>query len=280
MAVTGGRTAATVAVSRDGRIALVRAPMRQGSDDEQRHVVSLLRHDVAPTAERIAPGTTALVSGGAARGADFVSRLNTTTPLVVACVLLLAFILLLATFRSLALAATVIALNLLSVGATYGILVGVFQHRWAEHLLGFTSNGTITSWLPLFAFVILFGLSMDYTVLVLERIREARRAGLPAAAAAREGVAATAGTVTSAAAVMVGVFAIFATLRLLEMKQLGVGLAAAVLIDATIVRGIALPAAVALLGDRRWRVAPRRVQMPGRVDTLTAPLPVMEHDAR
>jgi RND superfamily putative drug exporter len=134
----------------------------------------------------------------------------------------------------------------------------VFQHTWAEGLLGFTSSGAITDWLPLFAFVILFGLSMDYTVLVLERVREARRAGASARGAAADGVGATAGTVTSAAAVMVAVFAIFATLSLLQFKQFGVGLAAAILIDATIVRGVALPAVLTLLGDRRWRVAPAR----------------------
>jgi uncharacterized membrane protein YdfJ with MMPL/SSD domain len=144
----------------------------------------------------------------------------------------------------------------------------VFQHSWAESLLGFTSSGTIVSWLPLFSFVILFGLSMDYTVLVLERIREARRAGRAPAEAAAEGIAATAGTVTSAAVVMVAIFAVFATLRLLDMKQMGVGLAAAVLLDVTIVRGLALPAAITLLGERGWRVpraaAPResRVKVP------------------
>ena len=137
------------------------------------------------------------------------------------------------------------------------MLVAVFQHDWAEGLLGFTSTGTVADWLPLFAFVILFGLSMDYTILVLERIREARRDGHPAREAAALGVGATAGAVTSAAIVMVAVFAIFATLTLLDTKQLGVGLAIAVLLDATIVRGVALPAAVALLGDRGWRVSPR-----------------------
>ena len=111
--------------------------------------------------------------------------------------------------------------------------------------------------MPLFAFVILFGLSMDYTILVLERIREARQAGHPARAAAAVGVGATGGTVTSAAVVMIAVFAIFATMTFVDSKQLGVVLAAAVLIDATLVRGVALPAAVALIGDRRWRVASR-----------------------
>jgi uncharacterized membrane protein YdfJ with MMPL/SSD domain len=131
----------------------------------------------------------------------------------------------------------------------------VFQHRWAQSLLGFTSNGTITAWLPLFAFVLLFGLSMDYTVLVLERVREAREHGATARAAAAEALAATAGTITSAAAVMIAVFAIFASLSLLEFKQLGVGLAVAVALDATIIRAVALPAVVTLLGERGWRRA-------------------------
>ena len=158
--------------------------------------------------------------------------------------------LLVATFRSLALALSVIGLNLLSVGAAFGVLVAVFQHHWAQSLLGFTSDGAVVDWLPLFAFVVLFGLSMDYTVLVLERVREARRAGASAREAAAEALGSTGGTVTSAALVMVAVFAVFATLPLLEFKQLGVGLAAAIALDATIVRGVALPAAITLLGDR------------------------------
>ena len=132
--------------------------------------------------------------------------------------------LLLAAFRSLPLAAATIGLNLLSLGATYGVLSAVFQHEWAEGILGFESDGVVTTWLPLFAFVILFGLSMDYTILVLERMREARRAGADAREAAAEGVAATGGTVTSAALVMVAVFAVFATLRMVENKMLGVSL--------------------------------------------------------
>ena len=130
-----------------------------------------------------------------------------------------------------------IGLNLLSVGAAFGVLVAVFQHHWAQSLLGFQSDGAVVDWLPLFAFVVLFGLSMDYTVLVLERAREARRPGASAETAAAEALGATGGTVTSAALVMIAVFSVFATLPLLEFKQLGVGLAAAIALDATIVRG-------------------------------------------
>jgi RND superfamily putative drug exporter len=198
-----------------------------------------------------------LVTGAEAQNADFTNRLSTATPIVIAAVLGLAFLLLLAAFGSARLAAAVVGLNLLSVGASYGVLVAIFQHTWAESLLNFTSTGTVSSWLPLFAFVILFGLSMDYTIIVLERIREARRAGLSAREAAAEGVSATAGTVTSAAIVMVTVFAAFASTRFLDTKQLGVGLSVAILIDATIVRAIALPAAVALIGPRDRRIRQR-----------------------
>jgi uncharacterized membrane protein YdfJ with MMPL/SSD domain len=178
---------------------------------------------------------------------------------VIAFVLALAFVLLVAAFRSPWLALSVMGLNLLSVGAAFGALVGVFQGHWAQSLLGFTSNGAVVNWLPLFAFVVLFGLSMDYTVLVLERAREARRAGASAREAAAEALGSTGGTVTSAAAVMVAVFAVFATLPLLSFKQLGVGLAVAIALDATIVRGLALPAVVTLLGDRGLKPArPRR----------------------
>jgi uncharacterized membrane protein YdfJ with MMPL/SSD domain len=143
-------------------------------------------------------------------------------------------------------------LNLLSVGAAYGILVLVFQHHWAEPVLGFHSNGTIVSWLPLFLFVVLFGLSMDYHVFILSRIREAVDGGMTTDAAVRHGITVTAGVVTSAALVMVGVFSLFGTLSSLEVKQAGVGLAAAVLIDATIIRAVLLPASMTLLGDWNW----------------------------
>ena len=194
-----------------------------------------------------------LITGEAAAKLDFADRLRTTTPLVIAFVLALALVLLLASFRSLPLALAVIGLNLLSVGAAYGVLTAVFQNTWAESTLGFTSHGAIVDWVPLNTFVILFGLSMDYTILVLERIREARRNGKSPRVAAAEGVSATAGAVTSAAVVMVAIFAIFPTLPLIEMKMMGVGLAIGVLVDATLVRGIALPAAVALLGERGIR---------------------------
>ena len=160
--------------------------------------------------------------------------------------------LLLATFRSVVIPLTAIVLNLLSVGAAYGLLVLIFQNDWAEGILGFTSNHAITSWLPMFLFVVLFGLSMDYHVFILSRIKELRDGGLSTEEAVSRGIRRTAGTVTSAAIIMVAVFAIFGTLRLIMMKQIGVGLALAVLIDATIIRGVLLPATMKLLGEWNW----------------------------
>jgi len=156
------------------------------------------------------------------------------------------------TFRSIVIPVKAIVLNLLSVGAAYGVLVWIFQDGHLESLLGFTSIGGITSWLPLFLFVILFGLSMDYHVFILSRVREGFDRGMSTEEAISHGIKATAGIVTSAAAVMIGVFSIFATLSSIDFKEMGVGLATAVLIDATIVRAVLLPASMKLLGDWNW----------------------------
>ena len=252
LAITGGTGQPQVNVADDGSVASITVPMPDTSRDEATAIVGELRGELGDL-----KGNEVLVSGEAAESADFTKALNDAMPIVLAGVLGLAFLLLVAAFRSPWLAASVVALNLLSVGAAYGIVTAVFQHGWGAELLGVTETGSIGSWLPLFSFVILFGLSMDYTVIVLERIREGRERGLSAREAVAEGVGATAGAVTSAAAVMVAVFSLFALQRMPEMQQLGVGLGAAVLIDATIVRAMALPAVVALLGERRWRVAPR-----------------------
>ena len=167
-------------------------------------------------------------------------------------VLIFAFGLLLVSFRSIVIALKAILLNLLSVAAAFGVLVAVFQWGWGESLLGFQSNGGIAFWLPIFLFVILFGLSMDYHVFILSRIREAYDRGLTTSDAVEHGIVTTAGVVTSAALVMVGVFAVFALMPILDMKEMGIGLAAAVLIDATIVRAVLLPASMKLLGDWNW----------------------------
>jgi uncharacterized membrane protein YdfJ with MMPL/SSD domain len=190
---------------------------------------------------------------------------------VLAFVLALAFGLLLVAFRSLVVPLKAIALNLLSVGASYGVLALVFQHRWAEPILNFQSNGTIVSWLPLFLFVVLFGLSMDYHVFILSRVREAVDQGERTETAVRHSIALTAGVVTAAAAVMVGVFALFGTLSSLELKQAGVGLAAAVLIDATVIRGVLLPATMELLGEWNWYL-PRRLHWLPRLAHEEGPL--------
>jgi RND superfamily putative drug exporter len=178
-------------------------------------------------------------------------------------VLLLTFLVMAWTFRSVVVALTSIALNLLSAAASYGLLVLVFQKTWAEPILSFTSMGAIVSWLPLFLFVVLFGLSMDYHVFVVSRIREAVLRGVPTRQAVADGISGSAGVVTSAAIVMVAVFSIFATLSTIDMKQLGVGLAAAILLDATIIRAVVLPSVMTLLGNANWW-APRFMRPKGR----------------
>ena len=210
-----------------------------------------LRERRDPVHARPVSGVEAAVTGETAGTHDFNEQMQSHAPLVFAFVLALCFLLLLVTFRSVVIAIKAVLLNLLSVGAAYGLLVLVFQHRWAEGLLGFHSNGAITSWLPLFMFVILFGLSMDYHVFILSRVKELATAACRPRGG-RDGIKRTAGTVTSAAIVMVAVFAIFVTLRTLDIKQMGFGLAAAILIDATIVRGVLLPAVMKLLGEWNW----------------------------
>jgi uncharacterized membrane protein YdfJ with MMPL/SSD domain len=248
--ITAAAGALTIRTAANGDTALVGIPIRDEQLSSAHRTVEQLRRQLKPATGRLIPGARAQLTGEAAGDVDFTNQLSSVTPLVIMFVLALAFVLLIATFRSVALALSVIALNLLSVGAAFGILTAVFQHHWAQSLLHFSSDGAVVNWLPLFAFVVLFGLSMDYTVLILERAREARQAGADARAAAAQALGETGSTVTSAALVMVAVFAVFATLPLLEFKQLGVGLAAAIALDATIVRGLALPAALTLLGDR------------------------------
>jgi RND superfamily putative drug exporter len=236
----------------DGDVASIDVPIPDDySSDAAVESLEVLRARVAGTLGAVA-GTDAGVTGDTAWTADFRDQLNRRMPLVVAFVLGLTIIVLVMAFRSLTIALTSVVLNLLSVGAAYGLVTSVFQGTWAEDLLDFHSSGAILTWLPLFLFVILFGLSMDYHVFVVSRIREAREEGLETRAAVAQGITRSAGTVTSAAVVMVAVFSIFATLSALEFKQLGVGLAAAILIDATLVRAVLLPSAMVLLGERNW----------------------------
>jgi RND superfamily putative drug exporter len=243
----------TLTTSTDGTAASLEMPLAgAGNNAASRHAVLVLRRDLVPaTLGRLSEVETA-VTGVSAEDVDFTRQMEAGLPYVIGFVLAFAFLLLLVAFRSLVVPIKAIALNLLSVGASYGVLVLVFQHHWAQGLLGFQSNGTIISWLPLFLFVILFGLSMDYHVFILSRVREGVDLGMSNDAAVRHGISVTAGVVTSAALVMVGVFSLFGTISSLELKQAGVGLAAAVLIDATIVRAVLLPASMKLLGTWNW----------------------------
>jgi RND superfamily putative drug exporter len=223
-----------------------------GTDAVSTRALDTLRNVVLPATVGKLAGASFAVTGGTAASVDGNSLLKHSAPLVFAFVLTFAFLLLLVSFRSIVIAVKAILLNLLSVGAAYGVLVAIFQYGWGSSLLSFRSNGGIASWLPIFMFVILFGLSMDYHVFILSRVREAYDRGMTTENAVAHGIKTTAGTVSSAALVMVGVFSIFATLPIIDMKELGVGLAAAVLIDATIVRALLLPATMKLLGDRNW----------------------------
>jgi uncharacterized membrane protein YdfJ with MMPL/SSD domain len=239
--------------SADKTIAVVTIPLKgDGNDAVSTEVVGTLRNHVIPDTIGAVPGVTTAVTGRSAATADFNATMARRMPIVFGFVLLLVFVLLLATFRSIVVPIKAVLLNLLSVGAAYGVLVAVFQHRWAEGILGFHSNGAVVSWLPMFLFVILFGLSMDYHVFILSRVKELVDGGMATEQAVAAGIKRTAGVVTSAAAVMIAVFGIFATLNVLEMKQMGVGLAAAILIDATLVRAVLLPATMKLLGDWNW----------------------------
>ena len=244
---------ATVRFAPDRRTAAVDIAMTGDfNGDRASASLDVLRDDLVPALRSDLPGTEIAVTGDTAGSEDFTASLRSHLPLVFGFVLVVTFLVLVLAFRSVVIAGTAVALNLLSVGAAYGLLTLVFQHGLATDLLGVHESGFIVDWLPLFLFVILFGLSMDYHVFVVSRVREAHRLGMPTRAAVASGVTSSAGVVTSAAAVMVGVFSIFATLSLLEFEQLGIGLAAAVLLDATLVRAVLLPAAMAALGRRNW----------------------------
>jgi uncharacterized membrane protein YdfJ with MMPL/SSD domain len=223
-----------------------------GVDKTSEKGLAELRSDILPSTVGTLAGTEWAVTGNTAASHDYNAMMKGSAPYVFGFVLLFAFLLLLVSFRSIVIAAKAVALNLLSVGAAYGLVIVTFQWGWGENLLNFKSNGGIASWLPVFMFVILFGLSMDYHVFILSRIREAFDRGLSTDEAIEHGIKTTAGTVSSAALVMVGAFGIFATLPFLDFKEMGIGLAAAVLIDATIVRGVLLPATMKLLGDKNW----------------------------
>jgi RND superfamily putative drug exporter len=244
----------TAELSRDGEVAVVEVPLAgTGTDERSMSAVNALRDDVVPKLfGDLSSGEVVGVSGFTAGSVDFNELMASRIWYVFAFVFAMAFALLLITFRSIVIPIKAILLNVLSVGAALGIVTWVFQDGHLESLLGFESTGAITAWFPLMLFVILFGLSMDYHVFILSRIKEAVDRGESSEDAVSHGIKSTASVVSAAALVMVGVFAIFATLSFVDMKQFGVGLAAAVLIDATLVRGVLLPAAMKLLGDWNW----------------------------
>ena len=243
-----------VSVNKAKTVARVDFPLAgEGQDATAIRALKILRNEVIPPVLATLPSETQeAVTGDTAATQDFNKTMKQRAPLVFAFVLGLAFLLLLLTFRSIVIPIKAIILNLLSVGAAYGVLVWIFQDGHLQGLLGFHSNGAVVTWLPLFLFTVLFGLSMDYHVFILSRVKELVDQGVPTNEAVERGIRTTASTVTSAAAVMIAVFAIFASLRTLDIKQLGVGLAVAVLLDATLIRGVLLPAAMKLLGDWNW----------------------------
>jgi uncharacterized membrane protein YdfJ with MMPL/SSD domain len=240
--VNAAKTVATINIPVEG----------DGTDATSNQALTALRDRIVPPTVGTLADAEVAVTGTTAQQKDFSDQMKTAGPLVFGFVLLFAFLLMLVTFRSVVIAAKAVILNLLSVGAAYGILVLVFQHGWGKGLLGFEFTGGIDPFLPILLFVILFGLSMDYHVFILSRIREAYDGGMSNDQAVAHGIKSTAGVVTSAAIVMVGVFAIFAVLQAMIFKQFGVGLAAAILIDATIIRAVLLPASMKLLGDWNW----------------------------
>jgi RND superfamily putative drug exporter len=242
-----------VAINPTGDVARIDVPLLGNPEGkEANRALDELRGTVIPQTLGTLPGVQTAVTGETAGTADFNKTTKQRAPIVFAFVLGLAFLLLLLTFRSIVIPIKAIILNLLSVGAAYGVLVWIFQDGHLQGVLNFHSNGGVVTWLPLFLFTVLFGLSMDYHVFILSRVKELVDRGVPTDEAVARGIRRTASTVTAAAAVMVAVFAIFASLRTLDIKQLGVGLAVAVLIDATLIRGVLLPAAMKLLGDWNW----------------------------
>jgi uncharacterized membrane protein YdfJ with MMPL/SSD domain len=253
-----------------GTVAVVTLPIAgTGTDKASNAAVAALRETVIPATLATVPAIeTYGVSGQTALSSDFNDQMKHAVPYVFGFVLLLAFVLLLLTFRSVVIAAKAIVLNLLSVAATFGVMTLIFQHGIGKGLLGFEYTGGIVAFLPIFMFVILFGLSMDYHVFILSRVKEAHDRGMSSEDAVAHGIKSTAAVVTSAAFVMVAVFSIFGTLSLIMLKQFGVGLAVAVLLDATIVRAVLLPSAMTLLGDRNWYL-PRWLEW----------LPRLEHEA-
>ncbi|MFF3662644.1 MMPL family transporter [Streptomyces olivochromogenes] len=242
-----------LSVSPDKRISMlqIQVPYYVHTEQAQSSLADIRDTYVPATVGKVAGAETA-VTGDVARYTDYPTHQEEKLPLIIGALLLVTFVMTVWAFRSLVLGLVGILLNLLSAAASLGVLVLVFQHTWAQGLLDFTSTGTIGSRVPLFLFVILFGLSMDYQVFVISRVREAALNGTPTRKAVLDGIGSSAGVVTSAAVVMVTVFASFAALHLIEMKQIGFSLAVAVLLDAFVIRMLILPALMLLLGEANW----------------------------
>jgi RND superfamily putative drug exporter len=279
-----------VRVSTDHTVAAISIPLSGGGEDKKSVTALKQLHDLLPGTVGSVAGSTVKLSGPTAESVAFKDLMRHRTPVVFGFVLLVAFLLLLMSFRSVVVAATAIVLNLLGVAASYGALVLVFQHGVGSSLIGLHATGAIVNWVPLFLFVILFGLSMDYHVLIVSRITEARAQRRGTREAIAEGIGSSAGVVTSAALIMVFVFLCFVGLSMTSMKQVGLGLAIAVFLDATVIRVLLLPAVMTLLGERNWYL-PRwlgwvpelRHEHTGRTfdqQVATAPDPAEAHPAR
>jgi len=266
-----------VEVAPGGRAMRVEIPLvGKGTDSGSNDALAMLRDQVIPATLGTVGGVEYAVTGDTAASKDWNDAMKSAVPIVFAFVLAFAFLLLLVSFRSIVIPLKAIVMNLLSVAAAYGVVVAVFQWGWGENLLDFESNGGIAAWLPMFLFVILFGLSMDYHVFILSRIREYYDRGLSTEEAVSRGIKSTAGVVTSAATVMVLVFGVFALMPLLDMKEMGIGLAAAILIDATIVRAVLLPATMKLLGRWNWYL-PRWLEWLPRLEHERTPDSAPQH---
>jgi uncharacterized membrane protein YdfJ with MMPL/SSD domain len=261
----------------DSGVIEIRVPLAgDGSDATSVSALHALRADVIPASFGQVPGVQAYVTGDLAFSEDFNAQLQHAFLPVILFVLVLAFLVMLLAFRSVTIAAVSVLLNVLSMAAAFGVMVAVFQHGWGAGLVGGRGVGAIQSWIPLFAFVILFGLSMDYHVFVVSRICEAYDRGLSTQEAVAHGIRISAGVVTSAAAIMVAVFAVFATLSMTTFKQLGVGLAVAILLDATVVRAVLLPSVLTVLGDRTWWLPGWLSFLPERSEPAFEPEPQLE----
>jgi RND superfamily putative drug exporter len=252
LAIPGVSGPVTTDISRDGKVAALNYTLAGGLNDYSNwDIVRKVRATIVPEVFTPSTGIQAFITGDAAFALDQTDFYAKALPTIFVFVLGLSFLLLLVAFRSIVIPIKAILLNLLSTSAAYGMLTLVFQEGWLKDQIGF-KPGIIESFVPLFIFTILFGLSMDYHVFILTRIKEARDRGLDSNAAVAKGIAITSGTVTSAAAIMVVVFGVFVTLKTSVIQQLGFGLAVAIFLDATIVRSILLPATMRLLGEWNW----------------------------